>query len=382
VPEIATILRNLMRINGIIPFSQFMETALYCPHSGYYERPEVSPGRKGDFFTSVSVGPLFGQLLAARFAGWLAQIPGKTVQLVEAGAHDGRLARDILAWFQGHHPEVWSRLEYGLIEPSRRRRTWQATQLQPFADRVRWFQSPEELGHRGVHGVIFSNELLDAFPVTRLQWCARTRSWRELGVTLGANGYQWATMPETAGERTAGVLEDAGLKIPGALAEVLPDGFQLDLAEGAATWWRAAARALAQGHLLTFDYGLAAEELLSPSRATGTLRGYRNHRQAADVLADPGEQDLTSHVNFTQLQRAGEAEGLRSDPLEGQAQFLMRIMGDGSLALPAEQLAGGGARQLQTLVHPEHLGSRFRVLVQRREEIGNGRSPLAGGKAV
>lgn len=365
MPEITTILKNEMVRSGAIPFSRFMELALYCPNSGYYERPGQAPGRAGDFYTSVSVGPMFGRLLAARFAAWLEAIPGERVQLVEAGAHDGRLAWDILSWLEDNNSPCWPRLEYWLIEPSACRRRWQAERLARYSDRLRWFDGPDGMAPGAVRGVIFSNELIDAFPVTRLRWQAGARCWAEMGVSCGSEGFAWTLLPLSE-ERLAAVLSEAGLAIPAELARVLPDGFTLDLTEGASGWWRSAAVALGQGTLMTIDYGCVAEGLLSAARAEGTLRAYRRHRLATDVLADPGEQDLTCHINFTQLQRAGEASGLTSEPLQTQARFLMAIVRDCWGGRGVETIGAPAARALQTLVHPEHLGSRFQVFIQHR----------------
>ena len=364
VPDIATILRNETRDGRIVPFARFMELALYCPKLGYYERLEHTPGRSGDFYTSVSVGPLFGQMLAAQFAEWFQPIRSERLQLVEAGGHDGQLALDILSWFEGTNSPVWPRLEYAWIEPSPQRRAWQAERLARFAGRVRWFDSPSDLKPGSIHGILFSNELLDAFPVTRLKW--KARHWIELGVAWSdaAGRFVWAELPLSAG-RAAEILAVAGLSIPPELAAVLPDGFVVDVALQAAPWWTDAARAVADGVLTTLDYGLTSEELLSPSRTEGTLRAYRNHHLEPDVLAFPGEADLTSHVNFTQLRLAGEAAGLKTSPLVSQSEFLTRIATrlwqDGG-ASPS----GPEVRQFNTLTHPDHLGRRFRVFLQHR----------------
>ncbi len=353
----------------MIPFARFMELALYCPNLGYYERLQSAPGRQGDFFTSVSVGPLFGRLLAPRFAGWLDELGDGPVQLVEAGAHDGRLATDILEWFETEamagRGVVWERLEYWIFEPSPRRREWQARQLARFGGKIRWLDGPEHLARGAIRGVLFSNELLDAFPVTRLRWSAIEQRWIEAGVRWSGTKFAWGAMPAAEG-RTSAVLAEAGLEIPAELATVLPDGFTLDLAEGAGPWWRAAAEALGRGRLVTIDYGCRAEALLDPSRATGTLRGYRDHRPVSDILDDPGSQDLTSHVNFSPLIREGEQAGLRSEPLQTQSQFLHGIAREVWTQAGVERIDPGEARQFQTLTHPEHLGRRFQVLVQTR----------------
>ena len=120
-----------------------MDLALYCPVCGYYEKEKDSLGRRGDFYTSVSVGGLLGELLAFQFADWLATLNPQTPirQLVEAGAHDGQLAKDILAWLRTRRPELLRRIEYWIVEPSARRRGWQRETLREFAPRVRWFKA-------------------------------------------------------------------------------------------------------------------------------------------------------------------------------------------------------------------------------------------------
>ena len=157
------------------------------------------------------------------------------------------------------------------------------------------------------------------------------------------------------------------LPIGDGLLEVLPDGFTTELCPAAEQWWRTAALALGCGKLLTFDYGLSAEEFFMPERKDGTARGYHHHRLSSDVLAHPGEQDITAHVNFTAIQTAGESAGLRTDAFLTQAQFLTSI----AARMWKDEASFGDwtperTRQFQTLTHPEHLGRSFRVLVQSR----------------
>src|SRR5712671_1954577 len=128
--EIAEILQNEVERQGVLPFAEFMRLALYCPKYGYYEQSESRIGRKGDFYTSVTIGSLFGELLAFQFAQWLEELPAGPVQLVEAGAHDGQLGADILGWLGQHRPELLPSIEYWLIEPSLRHAAWQKEKLE------------------------------------------------------------------------------------------------------------------------------------------------------------------------------------------------------------------------------------------------------------
>ena len=381
---LSDILRREIRQCGPIPFARFMDRALYCPELGYYDRFANTVGRAGDYFTSVSVGPLFGELLARQFADWLAAVPGEPRHLVEAGAHDGQLAHDLLAWLQRNRPDVWNRLEYWVLEPSTRRQQWQRQKLAEFAPQVRWLDAWERVAERAVRGVIFSNELLDAMPVHRLGWDATAQRWFESGVGLEGDRFVWRRLAGESGNALAPRVGEsaevrspltslAPVNLPAELLAVLPDGFTTEVCPQAVRWWTQAASRLGVGHLLTFDYGLRGEEFFTPERSKGTLRAYRAHRLSPDVLADPGAQDLTAHVNFSSLQTAGEAVGLRTEGCWPQGVFLTRLVqtdsAASSISTPAQ------ARQFQTLTHPEHLGARFRVLVQSRSPPGSNPPP-------
>jgi len=343
-----------------------MELALYCPNLGYYEQSERRIGRTGDFYTSVSTGSLFGELLAHQFGLWIGAGSSSPHHIVEAGAHDGQLAFDVLSWTAQHRPAHFETLEYWLIEPSHQRQAWQREKLDKFAGRTRWVETLDGLPNGGIKGVIFSNELLDAFPVHRLAWDAKAGSWFEWGVALAGEDFVWQRMSDK-GRDLSMDLKQAGFEFPPALLNVLPDGFILELSPHAADWWRKAASTLRNGQLLTFDYGFTVSEFLAPGRSRGTLRAYLQHRASENILARPGEQDITAHVNFSQLQAAGEGSGLKTAAFSTQARFLTSIAkamwsgASGNLTPTPQQ-----TRQFQTLTHPTHLGQSFRVLVQSR----------------
>ncbi len=349
-----------IRERGPISFARFMELALYQPGLGYYERPQVV-GRDGDFFTSVSVGPLFGRLLAFQFALWMDSLcPAGDVDLVEAGAHQGALAADILSWLCEFRPSLFDRVHYTILEPSTTRRTWQEETLLEWRTRVKW--APGISALEPVNGVIFSNEFLDAIPVHVFAWSAGNQKWVQGCVASAGENFAWIWRPPEESLRTYLPL------IPPELAEVLPDGFEIEICPLASEWWGVAASKLRRGKLLTFDYGLTSDERLHPQRARGTLRAYAKHHATADVLNQPGSQDLTSHIDFSALKTAGEAAGLRTETFVRQSTFLTEIMvqtqkSPGLFAAWDEKIT----RQFHTLTHPEHLGRKFRVLVQSRD---------------
>ena len=362
----ADLIRNAIRTRGPISFFDFMALALYAPEAGYYEKVG-RVGRGGDFYTSVSVGPLFGELIALRFREWLSgletEVSARTApvfQLVEVGANDGRLAADILrAWrpLPGGRP-----VELVLVEPSARRCEWQeATLASVDGPPVRWVESLERLGD--VHGILYSNELLDALPVHRVGWDRSERRWFEWGVEERGEGFGWVRLGEN---EASAVLADPHLRLAPELAGVLPDGFCTEVHAEACRWWNEAASRLAAGWLVAFDYGLSGEEFFSPRRMEGTLRAYSRHRLQTDLLAEPGDQDLTAHVNFTACEAAGLAAGLRTMERATQAKFLTGIAGP---LWTDPKWAGwtvSQVAQFKTLTHPEHLGRSFQVLAQHR----------------
>ena len=371
----ADVIREEIRKTGVISFARFMQLALYCPETGYYETKKDIVGGRGDFITSVSAGSLFGELLAWQFARWLGELPPAAgrPRIVEAGAHDGRLAADVLNWLQLNRRELFDRLEYVIVEPSPGRRSWQAETLARFAGRVAWVPGLSELKDRPpAPALIFSNELLDAFPVHRHGWDAAQQKWFEWGVALDGGQFCWRKIPDAA----AGCREFC----PPALERVLPDGYIIETCPAAELWWREAAAVLILGKLLAIDYGFAADEIFSPARTRGTLRAYHRHQVSDDLLAQPGGQDLTAHVNFAAIQAAGEAADLRTELFCPQPRFLIRILQQAVADNHFAQLDARQVRQFQTLTHPEHLGRAFRVLVQSRP-VNHSSASLAGFNA-
>ncbi len=369
--KVARIISEEIDVRGAISFARFMELALYCPDFGYYEAEEDRIGRGGDFYTSVSVGSVFGELLAWQFAEWLsplehartslrrpenAPVKERGLSLVEGGAHNGKLAKDILSWLRAERESLYQQINYYIIEPSARRTSWQKQQLLEFSERVHWVTSLDAFKscHPGVDGIIFANELLDSFPVHRYGRNEETGEWFEWGVTVEKGEFVWTRL-----------LNQQLDFVPMVPKEYSTQEFVHS--PQAEHWWSDAAQLLHCGKVLTFDYGFLEEEQAKEAGTQGTIRGYHKHQLTSDILANPGEQDLTAHVNFSNLQRIGEKAGLRTETIETQERFLSKLL---SQAWNDKAVSGkwtaGQSRQFQTLIHPEHLGTRFRVLLQGR----------------
>lgn len=350
-----SMIRGEIESHGPISFARFMEIALYGPECGYYEKPGRRIGKGGDFYTNISVGPVFGFLLAA----WFAESPRDTaLDLVEAGAHDGQLAADILTALEELHPELVERVCYTIMEPSSVRRQAQQQRVGGRAWQVRWSASWEEMSP--VRGFVFANELLDAFPVHRFGWDRAAGKWFEWGVTVAEDHLSWCRLD--AGDFS--IIPDTRF-----ISDVLPDGFVLEASPARIAWWRDAARHLVSGALLTVDYGNAEPFGIRPERWQGSLRGYESHRVTTDLLSHPGERDLTADVDFDSIRRAGEEAGLETVYSGTQARWLGELA---SRILSGQRATARWlhqhSRQLHTLLDPNQLGQLMRVLVQRRAQ--------------
>lgn len=341
-----------IRERGPIAVAEFMEIALYEPNLGYYATAAQRSGRAGDFYTSVDVGPLFGELVAVQIAEMWRILRARGAagfDLVEAGAGNGRLARDILDALAAEHADAYAHLRLTLVEASATARAAQHETLRHHHARVA--ASLSDLPS-SVSGVILANELLDAFPVHL--------------VTMTGEGLREILISEQGGRliEMEGPLSDP--RIAAYMAGVgapLEPGARAEVGLAASRWIEAAASALTMGFLFLFDYGHDARELYSPMHHSGTLTAYRAHTAGAvHWLQDPGSADLTSHVNLTAIKRAAEEAGLTTLGVVDQTYFLI------SVGL-AERLQKGDDRQsvtrrlaARTLMMPGGLGSTMKVM--------------------
>ena len=285
-----------------------MELALYHPQYGYYRRKNRDPfGKHGDFYTASQMQPVFGRLIARAVRGLRA----------EMGAEMGE-------------PEDFVVVELGAGR-------------EEMAEALREFRYvPVEVGSmlpEKITGVVFSNEFFDALPVRVVE--RRAEGWHERLVTVSDGCFVFTT----------GGVTDVNAGEQQMVAEVH---------DASILWMKKIALHLKRGFVLTIDYGYTTREALRFPQ--GTLMSYRSHSASDEVLADPGERDITSHVPFDALRAAGEAHGLETVRLETMAQFLLRV---GESDQFAEAVRGGGEGALKTLIYG--MGESFRVLLQRKD---------------
>lgn len=331
-------------------FARFMAAALYHPQHGYYSSGRNAIGRRGDYYTSVSVGPLFGRVLAAHFEQlWRALDLPNEFTIVEQGAHDGAFARDLLAAAQRHHADLFDALRYQIIEPFALLQTRQLETLAPFREKLRWSSTLDDLApFRGVH---FSNELIDAMPVHLVRW--NGAEWLERHVVLRAGDFVWIDLPLS---QSALAAQLRAVPFPFAA------GYETEINLGALAWIEAVSAKLTEGFVLASDYGFAREEFFAPQRTTGTLRAFAQHRRLASPLVALGRADITAHVEWTSLVERAERSGLRATGFADQHHFMTGLLA-GKLRDEFSKASDAKTRRAwQTLLHPNFLGMNFQFL--------------------
>lgn len=341
-------------------FRDWMAAALYDEHDGYYCREaRVRWGRGGDYRTSPEQSILFAATFAAYFAECYRAL-GSPAQftILEVGGGGGEFARDVLTTLKRQYPSVYAATLYLCDEING---DVMRARLEPFKERVA-FRRLCDMTEPIATGIIFSNELLDAFPVHKVCW--REGKLCEMFVALDdEENFMWVE----------GELSDARLE--GYFAEydvTLIDGQSAEVNLAASDWIKGVAASLVRGRIITVDYGAKADALYHvPTRYDGTLRSFAHHRLTDDVLAHPGEQDITATINWTQIIKKGNDAGLRTHDFQRQDRFLL----EARLLAQLARLSDEAASEVQVtalrlnareMILPTAMGANFQVLVQEK----------------
>ncbi len=344
-------LRERIAREGPISFFDFMEAALQDPEEGYYAH-SAAIGEPGDFVTSPHVSPAFAGAVARIFAVDAEKLEGP-VDFVEVGAGGGQFLEDFADTLRMLDPGLHGRLRLTAVEASARGR--EAIAARSIEPAPRLLARIEDLAEGSVSGWIFSNELYDALPVVRVM--GSDAGLRELRVGEGGGRFAWVVVP--AGEPLRRHLEEFGV--------ALVAGQKGEISPGLAGVHRHLARALARGWLVAFDYGHPARILYHPfARPEGTLAVHIGGRRGGDPLEDPGQRDITAHVNWDVLLAAGDAEGLRTESLTRQGMYLTEAGIFDFARSDAEKW------RIFRLVDPGGMGEELSVLVQSRGVAARG----------
>ena len=345
---------------GAIPFSRYMELALYAPGLCYYSAGARKFGAAGDFVTAPEISSLFSRCLARQCAEVLQETGGS---ILELGAGSGVMAADVLLELQALDclPEAYLILEVS-AELKERQRLTLATKATALASRVRWLDAlPERFT-----GVVLGNEVLDALPVER--FLKRPGGFDEYCVQGEGEGFAWATRP--AGAQLAEVLRLFETTLPQPLAP----GYVSEICLGVMPLVSSLAAMLSRGALLLMDYGYPRNAYYHPERSMGTLMCHYRQRAHDDPFLYPGLQDITAHVDFTAVAEAGTSAGLELAGYTTQAHLLMAL-GVAGLAgtddvqgrtnAAGDRMSGAALRatqQVKLLTLPEEMGERFKAI--------------------
>lgn len=360
-PELVAAIASEIRSTGPIPFVRFMELALYHPRFGYYMRPPESCteriGWSGDYYTSSDVHSILGQALArqAQQLDRLLECPDPFT-VVEMGPGKGLLAKHFLSACHLDSGFFSDRLRYVLVERSPAMRELQRQNLTPWLDRtglVTWVEGLGGLAPRSITGLFFSNELIDAFPVHRIQVTAG--EIKELWVDYRDGQFVEHLIPLTT-TALARHLEKLNVD--------WPESYRTEVNLEALKWMRQVAQQIDRGCVITIDYGHAAQDLYSLDRKNGTFLCYFRQLANEEPFVRVGEQDMTAHVDFSSLAAVGEDEGLHLTGFTNQMSFLVGLGAEQMIA--ALEPESPEFRAALRLLNPNGMGSTFKVLVQHK----------------
>ena len=355
--SLAERLREFIRREGSITFHDWMKAALYDPSGGYYQRADRKRwGREGDYRTSPERSELFAATFARYFVGLASGFD--ELAIVECGAGDGSFAAGLLGTLRDQFPARFASARYVVYELSDDARRRAQERLSEFGERVQFCSEWDRVVVEP--GIYFSNELLDAFPVHRVTMDEGGLS--ELYVDVDSDGrFVWSTGPLST-QRLAQFVTANSIEL--AQGQTIEVNLAID------DFFSAVSAKLERGFVVTVDYGAEAGELYDPAlRPDGTLRGFSRHGFVDDLLAEPGERDLTTSVNWTQVKAVGEKLGLKVLDFASQDRFLLnaglldrlQYRLDRAESEAEKVSLTTGAREM---ILPGGMASSFQVLVQ------------------
>lgn len=338
---------------GPISFEEFMEIALYDKEHGYYSSSKENIGRMGDFYTSPYVHKAFGKTIAEFIIKSFDTLDVLKSRILELGAGKGTLAKDILDHIQAKHPDYYKHIEYYIVERSSSAAKEAGSYLKDHSGKFRILSSPDELIGGKITGVVISNEFFDALPFHRMKFS--DNKLREIYVTLENGEFK-----DITGSPRSNGLEEYFNN----LANQFVEGQEFEINLKAKNVLTKINSILSKGLLLTIDYGYLSEELFSPERMKGTYKCLYKHTINETPYLNTGSQDITAHVDFGNLIRAGSELGIKEIKYTTQGQFLLDW---GILEILGNENGNLAEREIQSvknLFMPGLMGDKFKVLIQ------------------
>lgn len=348
--DLSEIIIQKICTEGVISFHDFMEMALYYPGLGYYTSAKGRIGTNGDYYTSSCLTCAFGAMIGRQLAEMWNILGERTFAIIEYGAGNGALCNDILQYLE-NHPEFYENLTYYIIEKSPVMRRKEKAHLD---GKVQWRDSIKDIPE--IIGCVLSNELLDNFSVHQV-----VMEDELMEVFVGYdNGYFEVLKP--ASEELREYLAELNIQ--------LPTGYRTEINLEATHWIKDIATNLEKGYIITIDYGYDALQLYAERRCNGTLICYNKHNINDCPYDAVGEQDITSHVNFSALCHWGLKNNLDCCGYTNQADFLLSLgLADHLRKIVAQE--PGNYINYKRAAFIKHklivdMGNRFKVLIQQK----------------
>jgi SAM-dependent MidA family methyltransferase len=345
---------------GRITFCEFMQIALYDAELGYYNSERLQIGAAGDYYTSSNVHAAFGAILAKAFVELWQQLEDRNhFALVEMGAGTGQLALDILTALRDEHAQIFGQTSYTIVEQSPVMQARQREKLQAFAGKIDWCELQALVP---LTGIVFSNELIDAFPVHRLRFSQNGIQEQFVEVEKDNPAKLVLIWDDLSDEKLAEYIKRIGVR--------LFEGQILEINLAALDWLKTMSQVIERGFLVTIDYGDLAAHLYAPDRRNGTLRCFQKHTLTDALLERIGEQDITASINFSALIDYGEEFGFEKLSYERQTHFLFQhglieriaaMENNGTMDNLQDRLA------IKNLMVPGGVSDNFRVLIQQKK---------------
>ncbi len=345
---------DLINKKGKITFADYMELVLYHPKHGYYTSEKEKIGKTGDYYTSSDVHPVFGELIARQLEQMWRLMGRERFTIVEIGAGKGWLCYDILSFIRNEYPKFFETVDYKIVEISRNMIERQSNTLEGMEGKVSWESFSEDgFSFNPIEGCFLSNEFVDSLPVHQV--IVENNCLKEIYVTIKGDGFC-----EKIDELSSLELQDyfKTLKI------TLKEGQRAEVNLKIVNWLKNISCYLNRGFVITIDYGHLAEELYSGDRYGGTLMCYYEHTTSENPYERVGNQDITSHVNFSSIMAEGTKSGFSTTGFVRQSNFLIAL---GILNNMNEAQGDfGKLLTMKNLFLPGGMGGVFKVLIQHK----------------
>jgi len=338
-----------------ITYEEFISLCLYHSDKGYYQKSDTKIGRKGDFYTTSSVGTVYGEVIASVFC---RMIKNEVIDptFVEVGAGNGRFANSFLAYCQKNEPEIYADLEYKIVDESKYHRTLQKQILAQHTN-VSYYANISDLT-KIQNGMIFSNELFDALPVRVVEFCQD--KWQEVVITYNESYELIEKFIEIENDLMFDFLKQQHFSGK--------HGQRVEIPVAMESMFKGLIEILDHGIIMTVDYGFTREEWNAPHRVKGSLRGYYQHEMKTNVLEFLGDMDITTHIHWDELRRLAEINHLENFYYHSQRQALLDF---GILNWLVQHAAMNPFsdeykhnRAIQSLIMPGGISDSFQMLLQ------------------